>query len=87
IIWSGADHSRPGRPNYNLWLMKYEESDKGIKKLKTWQITDSSSADVLPVFSPDGTQLMWTSTRSEDGSSQLFISDFQLPEAEKKDQE
>lgn len=87
IIWSGADHSRPGRPNYNLWLMKYEETDEGIKKLKTWQITDSPSADVLPVFSPDGTQLMWTSTRSEDGSSQLFIANFQLPEDEKKDQE
>ncbi|MCA9228530.1 MAG: PD40 domain-containing protein, partial [Planctomycetales bacterium] len=36
-------------------------------------------ADVLPVFSPDGSKLMWTSTRTDDHSSQLFIADFQLP--------
>jgi TolB protein len=81
IIWTGADHSNPkARPNYDLWLMKYEEADEGIKKGETWQITDSPSADVLPVFSPDGKKLMWTSTRSEDGSSQLFIADFSFPQ-------
>ena len=35
---------------------------------------------LLPVFSPDGQQLMWTSTRTEDHSSQLWIADFKLPE-------
>ena len=35
--------------------------------------------DVLPVFSPDGKQLMWTSTRTADHQSQLFIADFKLP--------
>jgi hypothetical protein len=43
-------------------------------------VTDSASADVLPVFSPDGKKLMWTSTRTDDHSSQLFIADFKLPE-------
>ncbi|WP_202594922.1 TolB family protein [Blastopirellula marina] len=80
IIWAGADHSQPGRPNYDLWLMKYEETVDAIKPGKVWRITDSAAADVLPVFSPDGKQLMWTSTRTDDHSSQLFIADFQFPQ-------
>ncbi|PQO47528.1 biopolymer transporter Tol [Blastopirellula marina] len=84
IIWAGADHSQPGRPNYDLWLMKYDETADGIKPGKVWRITDSPAADVLPVFSPDGKKLMWTSTRTDDHSSQLFIADFQLPEDEQK---
>lgn len=82
IIWAGADHSQPGRPNYDLWLMKYEETDDAIKPGKIWRITDSPAADVLPVFSPDGKKLMWTSTRTDDHSSQLYIADFQFPEDE-----
>jgi Tol biopolymer transport system component len=43
------------------------------------RITDHSSADVLPVFSPDGKRLMWTSNRGDDHASQLWIADFDLP--------
>ena len=43
------------------------------------RITDNPAADVLPVFSPDGKKLMWTSNRTADHSSQLFIADFKLP--------
>ena len=46
---------------------------------KMIRVTDSPAADVLPVFSPDGKRLMWTSGRTEDRSSQLFIGDFKLP--------
>ncbi len=81
IIWSGADHSNPReRPNYDLWLMKYEVQDGKFIPGKKWRVTDSVAADVLPVFSPDGKQLMWTSTRTDDHSSQLYIADFKLPE-------
>ncbi len=82
IIWAGADHSDPNaRPNYDLWLAKYEISTEGKFTLGTpIRITDSPSTDILPVFSPDGTKLMWTSTRTEDRSSQLFLADFKLPE-------
>lgn len=81
IIWTGADHSNPkARPNYDLWLMKYEEANGKIIPGKVTRITDSPAADVLPVFSPDGSKLMWTSTRTPDRSSQLFIADFQFPE-------
>ncbi len=81
IIWTGADHSDPNaRPNYDLWLMKYEMKDGKIAPGPITRITDHPAADVLPVFSPDGKQLMWTSNRTADGSSQLWIADFQLPE-------
>ena len=81
IIWTGADHSDPkARPNYDLWLMKYEAKDGKIAPGPITRITDHASADVLPVFSPDGKQLMWTSNRAEDHSSQLYIADFVLPE-------
>jgi TolB protein len=81
IIWAGADHSNPkARPNYDLWLMKYEIKDGKISGSKPFRITDSASADVLPVFSPDGKRLMWTSTRGKERTSQLWIADFKLPE-------
>ncbi len=83
IIWGGADHSviAQGRgPNYDLWLMRYEEKDGRLSPGEITRITDHPSADVLPVFSPDGKQLMWTSNRTADGSSQLWIADFHLPE-------
>ncbi|MEQ8788387.1 MAG: biopolymer transporter Tol [Pirellulaceae bacterium] len=80
LIWSGADHSNPkARPNYDLWLAKYHEKDGQFSIDEPVRVTDSMAADVLPVFSPDGTKLMWTSTRTPDHSSQLFLGDFHLP--------
>ena len=81
IIWSGADHSDPTvRPNYDLWLAKYEVQEGKFTLGPAQRVTDFVGADVLPVFSPNGKQLLWTSTRTEDHSSQLFLADFQLPE-------
>lgn len=81
IIWAGADHSNPkARPNYDLWLMHYEEKDGQLTSGRIWRITNHLAADVLPVFSPDGKRLMWTSNRGEDHTSQLWIADFQVPE-------
>lgn len=81
IIWTGADHSDPqARPNYDLWLLKYELVDGKLRPGSPERVTDHGSADVLPVFSPDGKHLMWTSNRSADGSSQLWYADFRLPE-------
>lgn len=81
IIWSGADHSNPNvRPNYDLWLAKYEVKGGDFSLDKPIRVNDFEGADVLPVFSPDGKQLMWTSGRTKDRSSQLFLGDFRLPE-------
>jgi Tol biopolymer transport system component len=84
IIWTAADHSNPkARPNYDLWLMKYEAHGGRIAKVGApIRITDHASADVLPVFSPDGKKLMWTSNRTQDGESQLFLADFNLTSVE-----
>ncbi len=46
------------------------------------RVTDHPSADVLPVFSPDGNSLMWTSNRGADHASQLWIGSFRLPDDE-----
>jgi Tol biopolymer transport system component len=60
--------------------MKYDVRDGRIVPGPITRITDDPAADVLPVFSPDGKQLMWTSNRTADHSSQLFIADIALPE-------
>src|SRR5262249_55898085 len=49
---------------------------------KPVRITHYPGADVLPVFSPDGKKLMWTSTRTANRSSQIFIADFVPPKDE-----
>jgi Tol biopolymer transport system component len=40
------------------------------------RVTFTDGFDGLPVFSPDGKQLCWTSGRTTDGKSQLFIADW-----------
>lgn len=82
IIWTGADHSDPTkRPNYDLWLLQYDINDDELRGVgEPIRVTDHASADVLPVFSPDGKRLMWTSGRGADGTSQLWIADFSLPD-------
>jgi Tol biopolymer transport system component len=81
IIWTAANHSNPREmPNFDLWLLKYEIKDNKFVSGRLWRITDNPAADVLPVFSPDGKQLMWTSNRTDDHTSQLFLADFKLPE-------
>lgn len=72
IIYAAADHSDPtARPNYDLWWMNVDTG----KKVR---LTYAPASDVLPVFSPDGKQLLWTSTRG--GSAQLFLADFVPPQ-------
>ncbi|MBX9790044.1 MAG: biopolymer transporter Tol [Pirellulales bacterium] len=81
ITWTGADHSDPtARPNYDLWLMRCGRENGRITPGPITRVTDHPGADVLPVFSPDGQHLMWTSSRSSDRSSQLWYGDFRLPE-------
>ena len=82
LIWTGADHSDPTqRPNYDLWVARYE-ADPATGTFRTGaplRITDHPGADVLPVFSPDGTLLMWTAGRDgERSASQLWVSRLDL---------
>ena len=77
IPFTGADNRSSSEielnwPNYDLWWMNLENG-------KRTRITFAPGADVLPVFSPDYTKVMWT--RSPDGRSpsQLYIADFTPP--------
>ena len=77
IIWSSADYRRgPQQAHFQLYTMEIETDDTTFKGGEVEQITDGDGADILPVFSPDGKKLMWTSTRTEDRSAQLFIADW-----------
>jgi len=81
FVWSGADYSRgPRSAKFQLFVMELGEKEGKPVAGKVTQITDNPAADVLPVFSPDGTKLMWTSTRGEDGTSQLWIADWKFGE-------
>jgi len=40
------------------------------------RVTFTDGFDGLPVFSPDGARLAWTSARTSDGKSQLFLADW-----------
>jgi TolB protein len=73
IVYTAADHNVPGRPNYDLYWMDVDTRAK-------IRLTYAPGADVLPVFSPDGKKLMWTSTRDgKQPGSQLYIADFVPP--------
>jgi TolB protein len=64
--------SRHGHQNYEIYLMDVETG-------KEERITYHDGFDGLPVFSPDGKRLMWTSSgRTADKKSQLFIADFAM---------
>ena len=61
-----------GHTNYEIYLMR----DDGSHKTR---ITYSAGADVLPVFSPDGKYLIWTSKRTKDQTTQIFLAGFRIP--------
>lgn len=84
LIWTGADHSDPTqRPNYDLWVARYECDTDSFRIGKPLRITDHPGADVLPAFSPDGTRLLWTASRDDGGgrqaTSQLWVATLDLP--------
>lgn len=77
IIWAMADYSRgPQGANFDLYTMEIDYDAQDFRGGQTTRITFDPKADVLPVFSPDGKKLMWTSSRTQDGSSQLWIADW-----------
>jgi TolB protein len=69
IIWARTLHNQG---NFELFLMRDDGSHKT-------QITFSNGFNALPVFSPDGNWLMWTSTRAKEKTSQIWIAPFKMP--------
>jgi TolB protein len=74
IIYSSSRH---GHHRYELYLMRAD----GRRQTR---ITFHSGPDVLPVFSPDGQYLMWTSRGRDTGGggetpTQIYLARFTLP--------
>jgi TolB protein len=70
IAWATSAH---GHHNYEVYVMRADGSRKT-------RVTYSAGADVLPAFSPDGRQMVWSSKRTDDNTTQVFIADFRPPE-------
>jgi Tol biopolymer transport system component len=56
-----------GFANFELFLVDAAGQHEPVR------VTFTDGFDGLPVFSPDGAQLCWTSGRTPDGKSQLFL--------------
>lgn len=75
LIFTQADHeayARGGKPNYDLYLTTTAGD-------RFERVTFDDAFDGLPVFSPDGKRLMWTSKRGGLDEAQVFIADFEMP--------
>ena len=70
LIYATSAH---GHQNYELYAVR-EDGSHPVR------ITHSEGFDGLPVFSPDGQWLMWSSKRAADKTTQLFIARFTPPE-------
>lgn len=65
---------------YDLYWLRIDDK-ASTKAPKAVRLTYFPGADVLPVFSADGSRVMWTSTRGG-GDSQLWMADFVPPRDE-----
>ncbi|MEY2576949.1 MAG: hypothetical protein QOF80_2436 [Verrucomicrobiota bacterium] len=59
-----------GFENFELFLVDAKGEHEPVR------VTFTTGFDGLPVFSPDGKKLCWTSGRTSDGKSQLFLADW-----------
>ncbi|PVV06522.1 MAG: hypothetical protein B6D77_15510 [gamma proteobacterium symbiont of Ctena orbiculata] len=59
-----------GFANFELYLVDAQGKKKPVR------VTHTMGFDGLPVFSPDGNRLSWTSKRSTNKTSQIFIADW-----------
>lgn len=69
IIFTTSLH---GHAQYELYLLN-------IKTKVLERLTNHVGFDGLASFNADGSQMTWTSKRSDDGTCQVFVADFVLP--------
>jgi Tol biopolymer transport system component len=69
VIYATSAH---GHQNYELYVMRDDGKDR--RRVTYW-----NGFDGLPVLSPDGNWLMWSSKRTKDGTTQLVAARFHLP--------
>lgn len=59
-----------GHANFELFMIDTQGQHEAVR------VTNTEGTDILPVFSPDGRSLAWSSTRTADGSSQIYMADW-----------
>lgn len=59
-----------GHSNFELFIIDLKGLHEPVR------VTSTAGTDILPVFSPDGSKLAWSSTRTADGSSQVYMADW-----------
>lgn len=59
-----------GHANFELFMIDTLGEHEPVR------VTNTEGTDILPVFSPDGNALAWSSTRTADGSSQIYMADW-----------
>jgi Tol biopolymer transport system component len=59
-----------GFSNFELFIVDVEGTREPVR------VTFTDGFDGLPVFTPDGCELSWASGRTEDGSPQIFLADW-----------
>ncbi len=64
-----------GYANFELYLVDAEGRSKPVR------VTETEGFDSLPVFTPDGQGLSWTSSRTANKKPQIFIADWNDTEA------
>jgi Tol biopolymer transport system component len=64
-----------GHANFELFMIDPQGMNDPVR------VSNTDGTDILPVFSPDGTRLAWSTTRTEDGSSQIHIADWNHEQA------
>ena len=59
-----------GHANSELFLIDAEGTNTPVR------VTNTDGTDILPVFSPDGSRLAWSTTRTPNGTSQIHMGDW-----------
>lgn len=67
-----------GHANFELFIVDAQGQKEPVR------VTNSKGFDGLPVFTPDGKSLSWTSKRSSKGNSQIFMADWDDAKARKQ---
>ncbi len=59
-----------GHANFELFMV----DSQGLRD--PVRVTNTEGTDILPVFTPQGDKLAWSTTRTPDGSSQIYMADW-----------
>ena len=59
-----------GHSNFELFMVDPAGANPPIR------VTNTEGTDILPVFSPDGNSLAWSTTRTPDGTSQIHMANW-----------